>query len=106
MIEIKSLEQFYDCVESDQLSIVYFYTTWCPDCFSVKRYIQVLESDFPNITFYSFDRDTNIELAKHLEIYGIPSFIMFFNGDELSRYVDKRRKSYEQVKIYIENSLK
>lgn len=105
MIDIKTIEEFYDVVESEERVIVYFYTKWCPDCYSVKPFLTILEEEYKQIHFYSFDRDNSIELAKHLEIFGIPSFIIFQNGDEVSRYVDKARKSYTQVKEFIEKSL-
>jgi thiol-disulfide isomerase/thioredoxin len=105
MIKLKSTEEFYNVVESNKLCIVYFYTKWCPDCFMMKPALPRLEKDYPEITFYSFNRDSDIHLAKHLEIYGIPSFLIFNNGDEIGRYVDKKRKSYIEVKTFIEEVL-
>lgn len=44
-----------------------------------------------------------LDLAKHLEIYGIPSFLVFKDHDEVGRLVNKLRKSYKEVKTFIEN---
>jgi thiol-disulfide isomerase/thioredoxin len=105
MIKLKSTQEFYEAVENNKLSIVYFYTKWCPDCFVIKPALPRLEKDYSSITFYSFDRDKDINLARHLEIFGIPSFLMFKDGDEIGRYVDKRRKSYIEVKAFIDDIL-
>ena len=105
MIKLANTEEFYKAVEEDKTCIVYFYTKWCPDCFIIKQALPRLEKEYPGITFYSFDRDKDINLAKHLEIYGIPSFLIFQNGDEIGRYVDKRRKSYIEVKTFIDKVL-
>lgn len=105
MNKLKTTKNFYEAVEKNELCIIYFYTIWCPDCFVMKPVLPRLEKDYPAIKFYSMNRDKDIQLAKHLEIYGIPSFLMFDNGDEIGRYVDKRRKSYIEVKTFIDQVL-
>lgn len=106
MKKIKNIEEFYKAIEENEKTIVYFYTDWCPDCYMAEPYIPQLEEDFSEYLFYSFDRDSSIELAKHLQIYGIPSFIVFQNGDEIGRLVNKYRKSYKEVKKFIETTIK
>ena len=101
MKPIKSTKEFYDVIESNPQVLVYFYTKWCPDCFVIKPHIPRLECEFKEYIFYSIDRDMDIELAKHLNIFGIPSFLIYRDGEEIGRFVDKSRKSYEQVKDFI-----
>lgn len=105
MIKLKTTEQFYKAIEKNELCIVYFYTLWCPDCFVMRPALPQLEKDYPNMKFYSFNRDKDTQLAKHLEIYGIPSFLLFDKGDEIGRYVDKKRKTYLEVKTFIDGVL-
>ena len=105
MNKLRNTEEFYNAVEQDKLSIVYFYTLWCPDCFMMRPALPRLEKDYPEMTFYSFNRDKDNQLAMHLEIYGIPSFLIFRNGEEIGRYVDKKRKSYIEVKTFIDGVL-
>ena len=105
MKKLHNTKEFYEAVEDGKLCIVYFYTKWCPDCFMMKPALPRLEKEYPDITFYKFDRDKDIQLARHLEIYGIPSFLVFHKGDEIGRYVDKLRKSYLQVKTFIDEVL-
>ena len=105
MKKIKTLEEFYTQVEKDELTFVYFYTTWCPDCFMVKPFLPRLEKEHKEMTFIQVDRDDLLDLSSHLGIYGIPSFLLFKNGEELGRFVDKNRKSYLQVKEFIENTI-
>lgn len=105
MIEIDSIKEFYEIVDNSDTIIVYFYTTWCPDCLIIKPFINVLETEFKDVLFYSFNRDKSIELAKHLNIYGVPSFIIYKNGDEITRLVNKNRKSYQEVREFILESI-
>ncbi|WP_142289593.1 thioredoxin family protein, partial [Gottfriedia luciferensis] len=43
-----------------------------------------------------------IELCQELDIFGIPSFVAFNNGEEIGRYVNKDRKTKEQVEEFLE----
>jgi len=103
MTEIKSLKEFYDVVEQNDRVIIYWFTKWCPDCFVTKPHLPRLETEYSMYQWYSMNRDTDIHLAKHLEIFGIPSFLVFQNGEEIGRYVDKKRKSYTQIKAFLDD---
>ena len=105
LIQLKTLKEFYDVVENNDKVIIYWYTKWCPDCFVLLPFLGKLEKDFPEYTFYKVDRDGMIDLARHLEIYGIPSFLVFKDHDEIGRLVNKYRKSYKEIKTFIGNTI-
>lgn len=104
MKKLNSIEEFYECVESKEKIVVYWYTKWCPDCFMVLPFLGKLEKDFPTYKFYKIDRDSNLDLARHLEIYGIPSFLVYNDGDETGRLVNKLRKSYLEIKSFLDKT--
>ena len=104
--KIKSLKEYYEVIEKNEKVVIYWYTVWCPDCLMMRPALPRLEKDFSDHVFFSVNRDMDIELAKHLNIFGIPSFLIYHNGEELNRFVDKRRKSYLQVKDFITESIK
>lgn len=106
MNSIKSLKEYYEVIENNDLVIIYWYTRWCPDCFVMKSALPRLEKEFIELKFFSINRDMDIELAKHLNIYGVPSFLIYRKGEEIDRFVDKRRKSYLQVREFINNVIK
>ncbi len=105
MNKIKNMEEFYKITEQNKLVIFYWSTKWCPDCFVSKRFMPQLEKDFGSIEFYSIDKNANLDLAKHLNIYGVPSFLIYENNTEISRLVNKQRKTYNEVKEYIFESI-
>ena len=95
------MEEFYQSVERVRYVLVYFYTRWCPDCFMVRPFLPKLVKEFIDIEFNKMDRDIDLQLAKHLNIFGIPSFLLYRNGEELGRFVSKDRKSYTEVRNFI-----
>lgn len=106
MKSIHNMEEFDKAIEQDKPRLIYFYTTWCPDCYSIKPHLPRLEEEFSNVDFYQMDRDIEIDLARHLNIFGIPSFLMFQNGQEIGRFVSKFSKTYLEVRSFIEESIK
>ena len=104
MKKISDLKAFYDAVENNDKVITYWHTKWCPDCFAIKPHLPRLEEEFSDYVWLDIDRDALLDLAKHLEIFGIPSFMIFENGEEHARLVNKKRKTYDEVKSFITNN--
>ena len=61
-----------------------------------------IEEKFSDFTFVSVDRDQFIDLCSQLEVFGIPSFIAFENGEETGRFVSKDRKSKEEIEAFLQ----
>ncbi|MGG1575534.1 thioredoxin family protein [Fictibacillus sp. NRS-1165] len=83
--------------------IAVFSADWCPDCVFIKPFLPELEQEFSQYTFVFVDRDQLIDLCRELDIFGIPSFVAFHEGKEVARYVDKERKTKEQISAFINN---
>lgn len=84
--------------------MLFFSATWCPDCAFIKPAMPAIEAEYPDFNFLAVDRDENIDLAAELNVFGLPSFVAFKNGQEIGRFVNKDRKTKEQVEQFI-NSL-
>ncbi|MFC6171622.1 thioredoxin family protein [Loigolactobacillus jiayinensis] len=82
--------------------MLFFTAGWCPDCTFIKPAMPAIESEYKDFTFLSVDRDENIDLAAELNIFGIPSFIAYQDGEEIGRYVNKDRKTKQQVEQFID----
>ncbi|KGE70582.1 MULTISPECIES: thioredoxin family protein [Limosilactobacillus] len=83
--------------------VLFFTAGWCPDCRFIKPAMPEIEQDFSDYTFYEVDRDENIDLAAELNVFGIPSFIVYNNGKEIGRFVNKDRKTKQQVEDFLNN---
>ncbi|MCH4123530.1 MAG: thioredoxin family protein [Levilactobacillus sp.] len=85
-------------------TMLFFSATWCPDCAFIKPAMPEIEAEYPDYTFIAVDRDENIDLAVELNVFGIPSFIAYADGQEIGRLVNKDRKTKAEVEEFI-NSL-
>ena len=56
-----------------------------------------IEASHPDMTFVRVNRDDYMALAQTWNIFGIPSFVVTQNGQELGRLVNKARKTKEEV---------
>lgn len=100
LFEITSLEEYEKAIQKH--SILVFSTTWCPDCHFLKTFIDDLVKNNPQWIFYYIDRDKMVDLCIDLEIMGIPSFIAYNKGKELSRLVNKLRKTQDEIQLFID----
>lgn len=87
-------------IQSDKY-VLFFTAGWCPDCAFIKPAMPEIEADFTDYTFITVDRDENIDLAAELGIMGIPSFVVYQDGQEIGRFVNKDRKTKEQVERFL-----
>ena len=85
----------------DGKHVLLFTAGWCPDCAFIKPAMPEIESDFADYQFIKVDRDENIDLAADLGIMGIPSFVAYKDGQEIGRFVNKDRKTKEQVESFL-----
>ena len=74
---------------------------WCSDCRFIKPAMPEIEKDFSDYEFVAVDRDKNLEVAQEMGVFGIPSFIAFKDGKEIGRFVNKDRKTKQQVEDFI-----
>ena len=83
--------------------VLMFTADWCPDCQFIKPAMPEVEKDFADVKFYAVDRDENLDLATELNVMGIPSFIAYRDGQEIGRFVNKDRKTKQQVEDFLSN---
>ncbi len=84
--------------------IIVFSTDWCGDCVALKQYIHLIVDKYKDDwKFVYVDSDENIELSKHYNVFGIPSFVALIDGEKKADYISKEAKSFEQICNWIES---
>ncbi|MWC29548.1 thioredoxin family protein [Paenibacillus sp. MMS18-CY102] len=105
MITLTTDEAFREAVAGG-LTIAVFKTTWCADCHFIDPFMPDLEQAYADrLTFVHVDRDDLPDLCSELNILGIPSFIAFKNGKEVIRYVNKLRKTREEIEQFLDRAV-
>lgn len=102
MENLASVEQFEQLKQ--QGKVVFKFTAgWCPDCHFIDPFMGEIEDEFKDLTFISVDRDQFIDLCIELDIFGIPSFLAYENGEEKGRFVSKDRKTREEIETFLQS---
>lgn len=66
--------------------LVEFFATWCPHCQKMMPIVaQVKEKLAPNTPVLQLDIDQNQSLAQANGVSGVPTFIIYKNGQEMWR---------------------
>lgn len=106
MRPVTSEAEFNEIIGQDKPTLAVFKADWCKDCHFIDPFMPEVESSYESsLTFIVIDRDQLPELCEHYNILGIPSFIMFRNGQEVTRFVSKLRKTREEIEQYLDRSL-
>ncbi|SEM39123.1 Thiol-disulfide isomerase or thioredoxin [Mesobacillus persicus] len=100
MKKLESIEQF-NTIKNNGKHLFLFSANWCPDCRFIDPFLPELEQKFNEFTFVYIDRDEHIDLCVELNVFGIPSFLAYKDGEELGRFVSKERKTQEQIEEFI-----
>ena len=68
--------------------------------FEVSSLFEIEETN-PEFTFIRVDRDQYMDLAKLWDVYGIPSLVVLEKDKEIGRFVNRDRKSKQQINDFL-----
>jgi thioredoxin-like negative regulator of GroEL len=106
MQKIKEESVFRKQIGEDRLTVAIFKTTWCKDCHYIEPFIGEVEAAYSDrLTMVEVDREDMADLCSELNILGIPSFIAFRKGQELVRFVNKLRKTREEIEQFLDRAV-
>lgn len=105
MNEIKNEVEFEKALQNKGIQVMMFTALWCPDCMYIKPFLPEIEAEFSNCQFYSLNRDQCMDIAIQYDVMGIPSFICFKDGKEISRFVSTLRKTKEEIETFLKKTI-
>lgn len=106
MESIKNMESFNEVIQSNEPVIVKFEAGWCPDCRAMDMWIDPIVEKYNQYEWYTVNRDELEDAATQYEVMGIPSLLIFQNGEKLHHLHSAHAKSPEQVESYLAESLR
>ncbi|MGY3481424.1 MULTISPECIES: thioredoxin family protein [Staphylococcus] len=101
MESINTNNQFKNTVQSDEPVIVKFEAGWCPDCKAMDMWIDPIVEKYNNYNWYTVNRDELEDAAAENDVMGIPSLLVFKNGEKLAHLHSANAKSPEQVESFL-----
>lgn len=76
-----------DAIKATPVTLVEFFATWCPHCRKMMPVVeQVKELLDGDATVIQLDIDENRQLAGQVEVEGVPTFIIYCDGEEQWRH--------------------
>ncbi|WP_249730303.1 thioredoxin family protein [Paenibacillus sp. J2TS4] len=106
MNRLHSEQDFQEQIEQTKPTVAVFKAGWCKDCHYIEPFMPELEQAYSDkLTFVEIDRDELPELCEKYNILGIPSFIVFHQGQEITHFVSKLRKTREEIEQFLNRSL-
>ncbi|MNH81920.1 Thioredoxin-like protein YtpP [compost metagenome] len=106
MKEVTSAGAFTVETQSSNLVVAVFKADWCGDCKFIDPFMPEVEEKYGDrITFLQVDVDKVGDVSQEQNILGIPSFVAYTDGRELVRFVNKARKSREEIEDFLNKAL-
>ncbi|KAA0549054.1 thioredoxin family protein [Bacillus sp. BGMRC 2118] len=99
MKKLENVEQYKEIIQNKV--VLLFSADWCPDCRFIEPFLPEIEETYNEFTFYYVDRDQFIDLCVELDVFGIPSFVAYADGNELGRFVSKDRKTQDEIEQFL-----
>ena len=83
-----------EVIEADKLTIVDFWAPWCGPCRRLGPILDEIAGDFTDkVKVVKVNTDENMKTAKEFSISGLPSILIFKNGEAVERLVGLMPKS-------------
>ena len=77
-----------EVINSDKLTVVDFYATWCGPCRKLSPILEEVETELNDrVNFAKIDTDDNIDAAKEYQVSGLPTLLVFKNGEVVEKHI-------------------
>lgn len=106
MQPINTTNQFKETIQSNQPVIVKFEAGWCPDCKAMDMWIDPITEKYNDYQWFTVNRDELEDVAADNEVMGIPSLLVFKDGNKLAHLHSANAKSPEQVESFLAETFK
>ena len=83
-----------EVLNHEGVTVVDFFANWCGPCRKLGPILEEVERDLETkVKFTKIDTDENIETAKKYQVSGLPTLLVFKDGEVVERLVGLMPKS-------------
>ena len=83
-----------EVVMNNGITVVDFFADWCGPCRKLGPILEEVEQELAEkVKFTKINTDENIEMAKKYQVSGLPTLMVFKNGEPVERMVGLMPKS-------------
>ena len=80
------MSKFNDIINSEKPVLVDFFATWCGPCKMLAPVLKEVKDDLADrVTIIKIDVDKNQELASKYQVRGVPTMMLFHEGQQVWR---------------------
>jgi thioredoxin 1 len=98
-LHVDGQSQFDDIVAEHEVVLTDFYADWCGPCQMLEPVVETLAAE-TDATVAKVDVDANQQLAGAYGVRGVPTLILFANGEQVEEIVGLQGE--EQLRSLIE----
>ena len=93
VLEIDSANFENEVLAHNGVMVVDFFANWCGPCRKLAPILEEVEGELTNVKFAKINTDENLEMAKKYQVSGLPTLMVFKNGEAVERLVGLMPKS-------------
>ncbi|WP_148413196.1 thioredoxin [Haloferax sp. KTX1] len=101
-IHVDGAEELEDAVASNDVVLVDFYADWCGPCKMLEPTVKKLAQN-TDAAVAKVDVDANQELAAQYQVRGVPTMVLFADGEAVEQLVGVR--GYDDLKGLVDAQL-
>ena len=94
MVKEINIDNFEEEVTSNSgVTVVDFFANWCGPCRKLSPILEEVESELSGVKFSKINTDENMDVAREYQVSGLPTLLVFKNGEVVERLVGLMPKS-------------
>lgn len=94
-----------EVLNSDKPVLVDFWAEWCGPCKLISPIVEWAATEFPDVKVVKVDCDPNPNLVEKYKVYGLPTVMIFKDGEKLEASHNEGAVTKDKLRAIIEANI-